>query len=108
MADQRDVLTAGSKLVPLQMLPRAHPGQLASIHRFTWNEIDKLRSEVVLPLGLKGVLSADDVERVLEHGADFIWVSNHGGRHFDSTRATIDVLDEIVDQSRFGRVPVIC
>ena len=33
----------------------------------------------------------------MEHGADAIWVSNHGGRQLDRVAAGIDVLEEIVD-----------
>ena len=33
----------------------------------------------------------------VDHGADGVWVSNHGGRQLDRTAAAIDVLDEVVD-----------
>jgi isopentenyl diphosphate isomerase/L-lactate dehydrogenase-like FMN-dependent dehydrogenase len=35
--------------------------------------------------------------RSVEAGADFVIVSNHGGRQLDSLPATIDLLPEIVD-----------
>ena len=33
----------------------------------------------------------------MEHGADAIWVSNHGGRQLDRVAAGVDVLEEVVD-----------
>lgn len=46
---------------------------------------------------IKGIMDAEDVARAVEEGADGIFVSNHGGRQFDSQPATIDVLPSIVD-----------
>ena len=74
--------------------------------RFTWADIDRLRAETSLPLGLKGIMHPDDANEALEHGADFLWISNHGARKFDSVRATIDVLDEVV-AAVADRVPLV-
>ena len=45
---------------------------------------------------VKGVLHPADAERLVSLGVDGIFVSNHGGRHFDGAPATIDVLPAIV------------
>jgi glycolate oxidase len=74
--------------------------------RLTWEDADWLRSRTTLPLGLKGVMTAADARRAVEHGMDFMWVSNHGGRQLDDGRATIDAVREVV-QAVAGRVPVI-
>jgi 4-hydroxymandelate oxidase len=42
----------------------------------------------------------------VEHGADAVVVSNHGGRDEETLRATIDCLPEVVAAIR-GRVPVL-
>ena len=42
----------------------------------------------------------------MEAGVDVVWVSNHGGRQLDHTRACIDALPEVVSAVE-GRVPVI-
>lgn len=42
-------------------------------------------------------MDAEDAARAVEEGADGIFISNHGGRQFDSQPATIDVLPSIVD-----------
>jgi len=45
---------------------------------------------------LKGILRGDDAVRAVEHGAQGIIVSNHGGRQLDGALAAIDALPEIV------------
>ena len=74
--------------------------------RLTWSDAGWLRTQTKLPLGLKGVMTAADAHRAVEHGMDFVWVSNHGGRQLDDGRATIDALRDVV-QAVGGRVPVI-
>ena len=63
----------------------------------TWDSLAAIRSWSGLPLVLKGVMTAEDARLAVEHGADAIVVSNHGGRQLDRTAAPIDVLEEIVD-----------
>ncbi len=72
----------------------------------TWEDVDWVRTQIPLPFGLKGILTAQDAYIALDHDVDFIWVSNHGGRQLDDGRATIDALSEIVDVVQ-GRVPLI-
>ena len=63
----------------------------------TWDDLDEIRSWAPIPLVLKGILTAEDARLAVEHGADAVWVSNHGGRQLDRVAAGIDVLEEIVD-----------
>lgn len=51
-------------------------------------------------------MSPDDALLAVQHGADAIVVSNHGGRQLDSVPSTIEVLPEIVKVVA-GRIPVI-
>jgi isopentenyl diphosphate isomerase/L-lactate dehydrogenase-like FMN-dependent dehydrogenase len=67
--------------------------------------LDRLRAQVKGRLILKGVVTAEDAALALEHGADGVIVSNHGGRNEETLRATIDCLPEVVSAVR-GRVPV--
>ena len=62
----------------------------------TWDVLDEIRSWSSLPLVLKGILTGEDAELAVEHGADGVWVSNHGGRQLDRTAASMEVLDEVV------------
>ena len=63
----------------------------------TWDDLDWLRGETRLPLVVKGVLSADDARRALDHGCDGVIVSNHGGRQVDGAVAALDALVEVRD-----------
>jgi 4-hydroxymandelate oxidase len=74
--------------------------------RLTWTDLAAIRSWAPnLPLVLKGILTAADAQLAVEHGADAIVVSNHGGRQLDRVAAPVDVLEEVVDAVR-GRIEV--
>jgi 4-hydroxymandelate oxidase len=49
-----------------------------------------------MPVVVKGVLRGDDARRCVDCGVKGIMVSNHGGRHLDTTVTTAEVLAEIV------------
>ncbi len=74
--------------------------------RLTWKEIAWLRTLTRRPLLLKGILTADDAARAIDHGADGVIVSNHGGRNLDTLPATIDALPEVAARVG-GRVPIL-
>ncbi len=62
----------------------------------TPKDIEWLKSVTKMPVIVKGVLNPDTVEQALRHGADAVYVSNHGGRSMDSLPAAIDILPSIV------------
>jgi isopentenyl diphosphate isomerase/L-lactate dehydrogenase-like FMN-dependent dehydrogenase len=63
----------------------------------SWRDLEWVRSECGLPLVLKGILTREDATLAVEHGADAIWVSNHGGRQLDHVAAGLDALPEVVE-----------
>jgi isopentenyl diphosphate isomerase/L-lactate dehydrogenase-like FMN-dependent dehydrogenase len=63
----------------------------------TWADLAWLRSVTALPIILKGILTAEDAALAVEHGAEGIVVSNHGGRQLDGVPATIEALSEVVE-----------
>jgi len=63
----------------------------------SWVDIAWLKSITTLPIILKGVLHPADAKLAVEHGADAIIISNHGGRQVDTSIATIDALPSIVN-----------
>jgi isopentenyl diphosphate isomerase/L-lactate dehydrogenase-like FMN-dependent dehydrogenase len=71
-----------------------------------WEFVDRLRDATRLKLIIKGILSPEDAHLCVEHGADAIIVSNHGGRAEDSGRATIAALPEIASAVS-GRIPIL-
>ena len=73
---------------------------------YTWQYIDDVRKMVKGPLLLKGILDPEDARLAIEHGADAIIVSNHGGRSMDYGPSSLEVLPEIVAAVN-GKIPVI-
>ena len=90
-------------------LPPKPMVQGVSLRRYNldWDYVDRLRDGISMKLVLKGIVTAEDAALAVEHGADGIVVSNHGGRTEDSGRSTIESLGEVVDAVD-GRIPVIC
>ena len=72
----------------------------------TWDFVDRLKRATRMQVVLKGIVTAEDALRCVEHGVEGIIVSNHGGRAEESGRATIQSLPEVVRAVR-GRVPVL-
>jgi glycolate oxidase len=72
----------------------------------TWDTMDQIKAEAGLPFMLKGVQTAEDAEIAVEHGVDYIWVSNHGGRQIDHGLGSMDTLPEIAQAVR-GRARII-
>ena len=72
----------------------------------SWKTVEHIKNKFDIPLMIKGVALAEDAERCVDSGVDVVYVSNHGGRQLDHTRACIDVLPEVVSAVD-GRVPVV-
>jgi (S)-mandelate dehydrogenase len=71
-----------------------------------WDDFDWLRRAWPRKLLVKGILTADDALVALEHGADGIFVSNHGGRQLDGAPAAIEALPPIA-AAVGGRIAVL-
>ncbi len=72
----------------------------------TWDFIKQLKDVTKMKVVIKGIESREDAALAVEHGADGLMVSNHGGRALESGRGTIESLAEVV-QGAAGRIPVI-
>lgn len=72
----------------------------------TWERVAWLRRRWSGPLVVKGVMSASDATAAVRHGADAVYLSNHGGRQLDSVAGTCEVLPEIADAVA-GRAEVL-
>jgi 4-hydroxymandelate oxidase len=117
--DERNAFTLPPGLTIANVRPAGLEGMPASDHgsafakyvadlldpAVTWRDITWLRSLTSLPIVLKGIMTPEDATLALEHGADGIIVSNHGGRQLDSTVGTLDALPDIVKAAQ-GRIEV--
>jgi glycolate oxidase len=61
-----------------------------------WSDVGWMKERMGKPLILKGIATAEDARLAVEHGADVVYVSNHGGRQLDHAQGTIEVLPEVV------------
>jgi L-lactate dehydrogenase (cytochrome) len=71
-----------------------------------WRDLDWCRTRWQGKLAIKGVLAPEDARRAVEHGADALIVSNHGGRQVDGVPSALAALPAVVDAVR-GRAEVI-
>ena len=62
-----------------------------------WTDIGWIKDRFGGPVIVKGVLDPADARLAVEHGADGIIVSNHGGRQLDGAPSSIRILPEIVE-----------
>ena len=104
----------GPKVVPATLVK---PGQstLLTIANYvnsqfdqtvTWKDIEWAKSIWGGPLALKGILDPEDAKAAVDHGADALIVSNHGGRQLDGVRSAISALPHVVDAVQ-GRAEVL-
>jgi glycolate oxidase len=71
-----------------------------------WRTIERIKARFRIPLAIKGIATAEDAKIALDHGVEWIYVSNHGGRQLDHGRGSMEVLPEIVDAVR-GRAKIM-
>jgi isopentenyl diphosphate isomerase/L-lactate dehydrogenase-like FMN-dependent dehydrogenase len=83
--------------LPSGPMPYADVGAALQESMTSWADLRWIRDAWKGPIVVKGVHTADDARQALDHGADAIVVSNHGGRQLDGVAATIRVLPEVVE-----------
>jgi isopentenyl diphosphate isomerase/L-lactate dehydrogenase-like FMN-dependent dehydrogenase len=71
-----------------------------------WRTVKHIKDKFAIPLALKGIATAEDADIALDHGVDWIYVSNHGGRQLDHGRGSMEILPELVEAVA-GRAKVI-
>lgn len=107
-ADKRNGFTFPASL-PFPNIPGAPAGatlaELFTIFKrdLDFTDLDFIAKESGLPVVVKGIQSVDNAIACLDHGADAIQVSNHGGRQLDTVPAAITSLPEIVKAVDGGR-----
>lgn len=72
----------------------------------TLDDVEWLRSEWPGSLVIKGIQNPADAKAIVEHGADAVIVSNHGGRQMDRATTPLEQLPSILEAVD-GRVEVL-
>ena len=68
-----------------------------------WKTVERIKKKFKIPLAIKGIATGEDARIAVEHGVEWVYVSNHGGRQLDHGRGSVDVLPEVVDALRRPR-----
>jgi len=74
--------------------------------RFSWADVERLKSRFQIPFILKGIATAEDAKIAVDHGIEVVYVSNHGGRQLDHGKGGLDALPQVVDAVA-GRAQII-
>jgi L-lactate dehydrogenase (FMN-dependent) and related alpha-hydroxy acid dehydrogenases len=77
-------------------MPYADVGAALEQSMMSWADLDWIREAWQGPIVVKGVHTADDARQAIDHGANAIVVSNHGGRQLDGVAPTLRVLPEVM------------
>ncbi|KFA60676.1 hypothetical protein S40285_05062 [Stachybotrys chlorohalonatus IBT 40285] len=106
------VLTIDTPGSSVRVRGARHSGQdyaSATTRPNTWDTFDEVRSRTDLPIILKGITTVQDAVDAIEHGADGIYISNHGGRQLEYSPSPIETAYEIFRNAPwvFDRVPVL-
>ena len=72
----------------------------------TWADLAWVRDHWSGPIIIKGILDPDDARDAVNHGANGIVVSNHGGRQLDGALSTARALPAVANAVN-GRIPVL-
>jgi isopentenyl diphosphate isomerase/L-lactate dehydrogenase-like FMN-dependent dehydrogenase len=64
---------------------------------YNWDLISFIKKKTKLPVIVKGILTLEDAKEAIRCKADGIWISNHGGRMFNSGISGVEALIEIKD-----------
>jgi (S)-2-hydroxy-acid oxidase len=71
-----------------------------------WDFVKRVKDATTMKVVIKGIVTREDAQLAVEHGADGIIVSNHGGRAEETLRSTIECLPEVLEGA--GRkIPVV-
>ena len=72
----------------------------------TWDYLGRMRDASSMKIVVKGIVTAEDAAACVKHGADAVYVSNHGGRAEASGWGALESLPEVV-AAVDGRIPVM-
>jgi len=77
-------------------MPYADVGAALEQAMVSWDDFAWIREAWRGPIIAKGVHTADDARRAIDHGAAAVVVSNHGGRQLDGVASTLRILPEVI------------
>lgn len=73
--------------------------------KYDWDFIKWVKSKTNLPIIPKGLLNITDINRCYKIGVGALWISNHGGRMFNSGITPVEILMQM--QKFRGKIKII-
>ena len=74
---------------------------------YDWNLIKFIKKNSSLPIIVKGIVTAEDAKNAIKYKADGIWISNHGGRMFNSGISCVDAIKDVMKKLKKNNITVI-
>lgn len=75
---------------------------------YNWDLISYMKRNSNIPIIVKGILTKDDAINCIKKKVDGIWISNHGGRMFNSGISGVDAIVDIKKNIKnFNKVKII-
>src|ERR1700723_362153 len=71
-----------------------------------WRTVKLIKDKYKIPLVIKGIATGEDAAIAVDHGVEWIYVSNHGGRQLDQGRGSMHALPQTVSAVK-GRAKVM-
>ena len=62
---------------------------------YDWEFLKWVKKKTNLPIIPKGLLNIDDIKKSIKYKSDAIWISNHGGRMFNSSITPVYILKKM-------------
>ena len=72
---------------------------------YDWDFLKWVKNKTKLRIIPKGLVDVDDIKRCIKFKCDGIWISNHGGRMFNSGISSVDIMKNIRKVER--KIPII-
>ena len=95
-----DARTKGRRTNPLPPSP-------TSALNYDWNLISFIKKNTKLPIIVKGVLTKEDAKKCIKKKVDAIWISNHGGRMFNSGISGVDAIKNLRSNLKKSKIKII-
>ena len=95
-----DARTIGRRTNPVSPSP-------ASALNYDWELISFIKKNTKLPIIIKGVLTKEDANNCIKKKVDAIWISNHGGRMFNSGISGVDAIKNFGSKLKRSKIKII-
>mgnify|MGYP006134307483 CR=1 FL=1 len=74
---------------------------------YDWGLIKFIKKNSSLPIIIKGIVTAEDAKNAIKYKADGIWISNHGGRMFNSGISCVDSIKDVMKKLKKKKLIII-